>query len=112
MRAKAEEGCAASRNTGDVRVGGNIVPPRKLKDVRPWYPPALVTNGIEGTVILKGRIGTDGLVEDVVVVSASHPDLGQSAADAVRQWEFIETFLNCTPVAVNLNVKVRYSLQP
>jgi TonB family protein len=112
MRAKAEESCAASTNTGDVRVGGNILPPRKLKDVRPWYPPALVTNGVEGTVILKGRIGTAGLVEDVVVVSAPHPDLGQSAADAVRQWEFIETFLNCTPVAVNLNVKVMYSLKP
>ena len=112
MRAKVREGCGASTNTGGLRVGGNIRTPRKLKDVYPSYSPDLVADGVEGTVVLKGRIGTDGLIEDVVVVSASHPDLGQSAVDAVRQWEFTETLLNCTSVAVNLSVTVKYSIKP
>ena len=84
----------------------------KLKDVKPSYPSDLVESGVEGTVVLKGRIGTDGLIDDVAVVSAPHPGLGQSAMDAVRQWEFTETLLNCTPVPVNLNVTAKYSIRP
>ena len=78
----------------------------------PAYPSDLVESGVEGTVVLKGRIGTDGLIDDVAVVSAPHPGLGQSAMDAVRQWEFTQTLLNCTAVPVNLTVTVNYSLKP
>jgi TonB family protein len=97
---------------GAVRVGGNIRAPHKLKDVRPLYPSHLASQGIEGTVVLQARIGTDGLVEDVTVVSAAHQELGYAASDAVRQWEFDATLLNCRPIAVSMRVTVTFGLQP
>jgi len=103
--------CGAGPVAGRLQVGGHVRPPAKLKDVRPIYPAHLATQGVEGTVTLKARIGTDGMVEDVEVVSAPHADLGHAAADAVRQWEFDETLLNCKPIAVSMHVTVNFGLQ-
>jgi TonB family protein len=104
--------CGSAPASGGVRIGGNIRPPMKLKDVRPIYAAYLATQGVEGTVQLTAIIGTDGAVEDVEVVSTPHPDLGQAAADAVRQWEFTETLLNCKPVPVSMKVTITFTLTP
>ena len=103
--------CASGSEAGQLQVGGQVRPPAKLKDVRPIYPAHLAMQGVEGTVMLKARIGTDGMVEDVEVVSAPHADLGHAAADAVHAWEFDETLLNCKPIAVSMNVTVNFGLQ-
>jgi TonB family protein len=102
---------APSAAASAVRVGGNIRAPHKLRDVRPIYPVHLATAGIEGPVVLKARIGADGLIEDVSVVSAAHPELASAAADAVRQWEFDETLLNCKPIPVNMTANVTFVLR-
>ena len=96
--------------TAQAGTGGHIRPPRKLRDVRPVYPVSMSSPGIEGTVTLDARIGTDGLVEEVKVVSAPHADLGNAAADAVRDWVFDETLLNCVPVSVPMKVTVNFTL--
>jgi hypothetical protein len=83
-------------------IGGNIRPPHKVKDVRPGYP------GVDGNVELAATIGTDGSVVDVQVVSADRPELAPSAIDAVRQWEFDSTLLNCVPIEVHMNVSVTF----
>jgi TonB family protein len=83
-------------------IGGNIRPPHKVKDVRPGYP------GVNGTVELAATIGTDGSVTDVQVVKADRPELGPAAIDAVRQWEFDSTLLNCVPIEVQMNVSVSF----
>jgi len=91
--------CPASAAVG---AGGNIRPPHKVKDVRPGYP------GVDGHVKLAATIGTDGTVTDVEVVSADRPELTPSAIDAVRQWEFDSTLLNCVPIEVQMNVDVMF----
>jgi TonB family protein len=83
-------------------LGGNIRPPRKVKDVRPGYP------GAAGNVELAATIGTDGSVTDVQVVKADRPELGPAAIEAVRQWEFTSTLLNCIPIEVQMNVSVTF----
>jgi TonB family protein len=83
-------------------LGGNIRPPRKVKDVAPGYP------GVDGTVRLLATIGSDGSVTDVSVVNAERPELVSSAVDAVRQWEFTSTLLNCVPIEVQMNVSVTF----
>jgi TonB family protein len=103
--------CGSGPVSGRLQVGGHVRAPAKLKDVRPIYPAHLASQGVEGTVTLKARIGTDGMIEDLEVVSAPHADLGHAAADAVRQWEFDETLLNCKPIAVSMNVTVNFGLQ-
>jgi TonB family protein len=92
--------------------GGNIVPPTKLKDVKPEYPRHLRGSGaVAGIVILDARIGPDGFVRDVRVLRSVHPDLDQAAVDAVRGWEFDSTLLNCVPVEVAMTVTVTFNVE-
>jgi TonB family protein len=102
-----EQKCV-SASPGAASGGGNLQPPLKLRDVRPYYPPSAVNAGVEGAVVLRGRIGTDGTIDEVNVVSSPHPDLSQSATEAVREWQFTPTLLNCAPIAVNIGITVTY----
>jgi TonB family protein len=98
--------------TAGPPVGGRIRPPRKLRDVRPVYPESLRASKAQGEVKLKGIIGVDGLVKTADVVSAPHPDLAAAAVEAVRQWAFDSTLLNCEPIEVTMNVSVTFRPQP
>ncbi len=95
-----------------VRVGGNLRPPRKLRDVKPVYPDAMREAGIEGLVLLEATIAGDGSVRAVRVLSSqAHPDLAVAAVDAVRQWQFEPTLLNGTPVDVTMAVTLEFKLE-
>jgi TonB family protein len=89
-------------------MGGNIRAPHKLVDVKPYYPQHLYDTNIGGTVVLQARIDTEGRVSAVEVVSPAHPDLNAAAIEAVRQWEFDSTILNCRKVEVAMKVTVNF----
>jgi beta-lactamase regulating signal transducer with metallopeptidase domain len=55
-------------SAGPLVVGGPIKPPSKTFDVRPVYPAAAQASGVEGVVVLRIRIGTDGSVVDASVM--------------------------------------------
>ena len=93
-----------------VRVGGNIRPPTKIKDVKPVYPSIAQSARVQGVVIIEATIGPDGKVNDARVLR-SIPLLDQSALDAVRQWQFTPTLLNGVPVPVIMTVTVNFTLQ-
>jgi TonB family protein len=88
--------------------GGRIRPPRKIKDVRPVYPPALQAAGIGGTVTMTATIGTDGLVKDYEVTKSVHPELDAIAVEAVKNWQFDGTLLNCAPTEVTMTVSLKF----
>lgn len=95
-----------------VRVGGNVRPPKKVRDVKPAYPPAMRDAGLTGIVSLEAIIGHDGTVTSVRVLSAQvHPDFAIAAVDAVRQWRFTPTLLNGEAVDVVMTVSVRFDLE-
>jgi TonB family protein len=96
--------------TAPVRVGGNIRPPTKVKDVRPVYPPEAQSDRVQGVVILEAVIGPDGRVDRLAVLR-SIPQLDQAAIEAVKEWEFTPTLLNGTPVPVIMTVTVNFTLQ-
>ena len=102
--ARREEPCQPSMSGGKVR------PPRKLRDVKPAYPAQLAAKGIGGSVLLEARIGTDGFVREVTVVDAPHAEFGKAAADAVRQWQFDSTLLNCVATEVVMMVRVTFEI--
>jgi TonB family protein len=104
--------CGSAPAAGGLPIGANLRAPMKLKDVRPIYAAELAAQGVEGTVSLKGRIGTGGFIEDLEIVSTPHADLAHAAMDAVRQWEFTETLLNCKPVPVSIGISVNFTLKP
>jgi TonB family protein len=98
-----------SAPTCDATAGGQITPPRKLRDVRPRYKQAWVDAGIEGTVLMSARIGVDGKVQGVEVVSPGNADLEDEAIAAVSEWEFSTTYLNCEPIEVRMYVTVTFT---
>ena len=100
------EQCAAQGGGGPL--GGNIKQPMKIVDVKPMYPERLSAAKIGGELVLEALIGTDGTVTEVSVVTGADPELDAAAIEAVRQWEFSTTFLNCTPVDVRMKVNVTF----
>jgi protein TonB len=92
-----------------VRVGGQIKEPRKLRDLKPVYPPIARQARIQGTVMLECVISPQGKVTDVKVVN-SIPLLDAAAMEAVRQWVYTPTLLNGVPVPVIMTVTVNFRI--
>lgn len=93
-----------------VRVGGQIVEPRKLRHVDPEYPMLARDARIRGVVILEAVIGPDGRVNSVKVLR-SVPLLDDAAIAAVRQWVYTPTLLDGVPVPVLMNITLQFSLR-
>ena len=93
------------------RVGGDIRPPQKIRDVAPRYPAIAQASRVEGIVILEALISEDGSVQNVKVLRGK-PLLDDAATDAVRQWRFTPPLLNGQPVPVVMTVTVSFSLRP
>jgi TonB family protein len=100
----------ATPASGALRVGGDVRPPRKVKDVPPEYPASARNAKVQGVVILEATVGADGSVEDVRPLR-SIPLLDQAAIDAVKQWQYEPTLLNGQPISVIMTVTVNFSLR-
>jgi len=110
MAKRAAQRCPAGPvTTNGSAIGGNLRVPVKLVDVRPVYPDRL--RGTDGEVVLKAVIGLDGKVDRVDVESATDPAFANSAIDAVKQWQFDATLLNCAPVETSMRVSLTYRWQ-
>ena len=95
---------ASPSPAGVIRVGGQIRQPAKLYHVPPVYPNGASAGVVKMTVV----IGPDGYVRETQVTNNPAAALAQSAVDAVRQWVFEPTLLNCVAVPVKMNVTVDY----
>ena len=116
-RAEAEEtrkakAAAARREqlTKAIRVGGQIRPPVRIKEVAPVYPAIARSARVQGDVVIEATIDEEGNVADARVVK-SVPLLDQAALDAVRQWHYQPTLLNGVPIAVVTTVTVKFTQQ-
>jgi protein TonB len=93
-----------------LRAGGDVQPPKKIRDVQPIYPRTALVARVEGSVILEATIGPAGTVDGLRVVK-SVPLLDAAALEAVRQWRFTPTLLNGVPVPVLMTVTLHFKLQ-
>jgi protein TonB len=90
--------------------GGDVRPPRKLRDTPPVYPDLAIRARLEGQVEIECRIDTSGRVVDATVLHGP-PLLGPAALAAVRQWTYQPTLLNGVPVSVLMTVTVHFRLR-
>jgi periplasmic protein TonB len=102
-------GAAAGSGQAPMRLGGGIQPPRKVKDVKPVYPPDAMSGQLRGTVVIEATISAEGRVVNAVVRRAI-AGLDQAALEAVRQWEYEPARLNGVAVAVIMTVTVAFSI--
>ena len=92
-------------------VASNMKPPRKIKDVRPVYPPIAKAADMHGVVTVEATIDERGRVVDARVTPSIRM-LDQAAIDAVQQWEFEPTKVNGAPVQVPIKVTVTFTPPP
>lgn len=91
-----------------IRVGGQIRPPVRIKEVAPLYPAIAQSARVQGDVVIEATIDEEGKVADARVVK-SVPLLDQAALDAVRQWEYRPSLLNGIPTPVVTTVTVKFT---
>ncbi len=90
-----------------ITVGGDVVAPRRVKNVNPIYPIEARQNHVMGVVKIKATIDVEGKVVAATVVQ-SVPMLDQAALDAVKQWEYSPTLLKGVPVPIIMTVTVAF----
>lgn len=91
-----------------IRVGGNTMLAKLVRQVKPSYPPAARVQGVEGTVQLTAIIGLDGKIL-YLRADAGPAELIPASLAAVRQWEYKPTTLNGKPCYIETRIDVRFS---
>ncbi|HWW89087.1 MAG TPA: M56 family metallopeptidase [Vicinamibacterales bacterium] len=92
-------------------IGGAITQPKKIADVKPVYPSNQLAAGAGALVKIDTRIGTDGLPKDFRVAAPANQDFVNALVDAVSQWRFTQTKLDCVPVEVTMHVSANFLVQ-
>lgn len=92
-----------------IHVGGQVQAANCVRCPPPQYPPLARQARIQGTVRLHAIIAKDGSIKNLQVISG-HPMLVGSAMQAVRQWRYAPTLLNGTPVEVDTEITVNFTL--
>ena len=90
-------------------IDGDVIAPRKLKEVKPRYTRRAQKACIEGSTILQAVISKEGRVVDIAVLRPL-PGLTDAAVDAVSRWRFEPATLRGRPVEVNYNLAVNFRL--
>jgi periplasmic protein TonB len=92
---------------GPVKIGGNVKEPRLLSSVMPVYPIGAMQAGVSGDVVIQTTIDKTGKVVGMHVVSGPSL-LRQAALDALRRWKYEPSTLDGQPVAVELQVTIKF----
>lgn len=88
----------------------HLDPGMLVKQVQPRYPHLAQIAGIQGTVLLAAVIDTQGRITNLRALSG-HPMLIPAAISAVEQWRYRPYILNGSPVEVETQVSVVFTLQ-
>ena len=86
-------------------------PPVLIKYVPPSYPALARQAGIEGTVLLRVVVGTDGKVESASVIQSDvTPAMEKAAIAAARKFIFKPAKQRTVPVRASMAVPIRFKL--
>jgi TonB family protein len=92
-----------------VLVSSGVMAGLRLSGVNPSYPAISRGNHVSGSVILRARIGSDGHIQSLKVISTPDADLAIAALVAVRQWTYKPYRVNGEPVGVDTQLTVNFS---
>lgn len=88
-----------------------VMPPVQIARIQPIYPAKQRASGIAGTVVVEGRVGTDGLIKDLHAIPPADTDFASSTFDALRRWQFTPIRLDGVPVDTNIRVTAHFVIQ-
>jgi TonB family protein len=93
-----------------IDVTEGVTPPQLLEKITPSYPENARLSGLDGRVVLRAVIDTEGNVRNVSVLRSDDPVFDQAAIDAVERWKYAPALQDGRPVAVNFTVVVQFKL--
>jgi protein TonB len=99
----------AGQNAHRIRVSEAVSQAMVTKTVPPKYPQQARSEGIQGAVVMKADISTEGDVAELIVVSG-HPLLAPAALEAAKQWKYRPYVLNGEAVVVETQITLNFKL--
>ena len=93
------------------RLAGDIAPSVAEYTTPPLYSDEARRRGIEGVVLVRAHIDASGRVSDARVTRALGFGLDQNALVALRQWRFHAGTRNTTPVPMDVDIEIGFTLR-
>jgi TonB family protein len=95
-----------------VDVSTGVMTGNKIGGPNPRYPAEARQNHVQGKVVMQARIGTDGRIHQLRVVSTTDELLSIAAITAVERWVYKPYTLQGKPVSVKTQINVVFQLGP
>jgi len=113
MLAIALSTVVAAQQTVYSTEDAGITLPKVVKEVRPEYTREAMDAHLEGTVVLTVVVQDDGKVGEVKVSKSLDPTYGldKQAVAAAKQWEFKPGMKDGKPVAVRVDLELKFTLK-
>jgi TonB family protein len=92
------------------KMADGITAPKVLHKVEPKYTQEAKDAKIEGAVVLKVVVTSEGKADNIEVVRGLDPGLDQNAMDAIAQWTFQPGTKDGQPVNVAATIEVNFRL--
>jgi TonB family protein len=93
-----------------VRVSQGVEQGLLVSKVQPQYPSDARSQGIQGVILLRVTIDKEGNVANIQVV-AGPESLVPPAIEAVKQWKYRPYLIQGTPVEVETQITVNFTLE-
>jgi len=104
---------ATARAQEVLTPGTGVTLPVVVHEVKPDYTPEAKAARVQGTVLLATVVLADGSVGDVTVARSLDTTYGldQQAVNAAKQWTFKPGTKDGKPVAVRVNIELKFTLK-
>lgn len=86
--------------------------PVLIHKTEPAYTDEAIAAGLEGTVVLRFIVQTNGMPDDIHVVRSLGKGLDQKAVECLEQWRFQPATRFGEPVATRATVEINFRLPP
>lgn len=88
--------------------GDGLSAPVAVNKVDPAYPATLIRERVEGMVVLRAVIHSDGSVGNVRILQSVNDSLDENAAMALQKWHFRPGTKNGAPVEIEAVIKIPF----
>jgi TonB family protein len=97
-----------SNPDGPHITSSELTGPATMKKVDPKYPQSLISDRVEGEVVLYAIIRGDGSVDGIQLVRGVDEQLDDNAMQALSQWKFRPATRQGTPVELEAIVHIPF----
>ena len=99
-----------------LAVEGKVIPPKKIRDVRPSYPTRQASSGGKGPWLGEALIDANGKVREVWALHELEfdppwPEFNDAIPAAIRQWEYEPALVKGKAVPVCMTIRMDFHWQ-